>query len=550
MISDNAGMVQEMNKFFASVFTVEGAPCYPKVSIKKVIDQSLNSNDLFISEELILKELNELKMNKSPGENELNSTYLKKVALSIVRPLMFLYSESINLCIVPEDWKRANVTPLFKKGKKSDVNNYRPVSLTSQLCKILEKIIKRHIDQYLNLNDLISNSQHGFRDGKSCLTNLLQLNDYVTRLLDENIPVDILYLDFSKAFDKVPHQGLMLKLRAYGLDGKILNWIESWLTDRFQRVCYGGVSSDWVRVTSGVPQGSVLGPLLFVLFIDDLESGLSGKVLKFADDTKLVSRVSNVREINEAKSDLDKLMNWSSAWKMPFNVDKCKVMHVGNRNPKCKFELGGKMLIEVIEESDLGVVYTDTFKQGMQCANASKSANKIAGLIYRTISSRSVEVMLPLYKALVRPKLEYCIQAWKPFLKKDVLLLEKVQKRFTKNIKGCRGLSYEERLSKLDLISIEKRILRADLVLTYKIITGKGYKDLKYMFKNSCYTSTRGNKLKLQKNRCRLDIRYHSFCNRVVDCWNKLPDAVVVAESVEIFKGGIAHYQSACGGPV
>ena len=129
-------------------------------------------------------------------------------------------------------------------------------------------------------------------------------------------------------------------------------------------------------------------------------------------------------------------------------------------------------------------------------------------------------------------------------------MLEKVQKRFTKNIKGCKGLSYEERLSKLDLISIEKRILRADLVLTYKIITGKGYKDLKYMFKNSCYTSTRGNKLKLQKNRCRLDIRYHSFCNRVVDCWNKLPDAVVVAESVEIFKGRIAHYQSACGGPV
>ena len=120
---------------------------------------------------------------------------------------MLLYNESINSGIVPEDWKRANVTPLFKKGKKSDVNNYRPVSLTSQLCKILEKIIKRHIDQYLNLNDLISNSQHGFRDGKSCLTNLLQLNDYVTRLLDENIPVDILYLDFSKAFDKVPHQG-------------------------------------------------------------------------------------------------------------------------------------------------------------------------------------------------------------------------------------------------------------------------------------------------------------------------------------------------------
>jgi ribonuclease P/MRP protein subunit RPP40 len=248
-----------------------------------------------------------------------------------------------------------------------------------------------------------------------------------------------------------------------------------------------------------VPQGSVLGPLLFVIFIDDLERGINGKVFKFADDTKLVSRVLHDKERNEVRNDLDKLMNWSSTWKMPFNVEKCKIMHVGNGNLNCNFVLWEKWLDVVSEVSDLGVLYTDSFKQGMQCAKASKSANKIAELIYRTISSRSVDVMLPLYKSLVRPKLEYCIQAWKPFLKKDVLLLEKVQKRFTKNIKGCKGLSYGERLNKLSLTSIENRILSADLLLTYKIVTGKGYNDLKYLFKRSDYTSTRGNKLKLQK---------------------------------------------------
>ena len=201
------------------------------------------------------------------------------------------------------------MTPIYKKGNRGKAANYRPVSLTSQICKVIESIIRDAIVQHLEHNNLIYNSQHGFRSGRSCLSNLLTFLDKLTECWDRGENVDVIYTDFAKAFDKVPHQRLLTKLKSHGIGGKVLNWISSWLGNRAQRVCMNGFSSLWRAVVSGVPQGSVLGPILFLIFINDIDIGLVNWILKFADDIKIFGKVDSMEEAVSLQSDVDKLCN-------------------------------------------------------------------------------------------------------------------------------------------------------------------------------------------------------------------------------------------------
>ena len=325
----------------------------------------------------------------------------------------------------------------------------------------------------METNKLVFESQHGFRNKKSCLTNLLEFTKYVSDWVDEGKPVDVVYLDFQKAFDKVPHERLMVKLESLGIRGKVLNWIREWLKDRSQRVVVNGAESDWARVTSGVPQGSVLGPILFIIFINDLEAGIKSKFVKFADDAKLAQAVHNVEGRDSLREDLRILYKWSEKWQMNFNLEKCKIMHVWNKkNLFDKYSLGGKILMEVDEESDLGVIFTNTFSVGKQCAKVAKRANQILGLIYRTFECKSHKIVSQLYKSLVRPHLDYCSPVWRPHLQKDINLLERVQRRVTRMVEGYRELDYFSRLKGLKLTTLETRRLRADMLDVFKIVKG------------------------------------------------------------------------------
>ena len=411
-------------------------------------------------------------MNKSPGSDDLHPKLLFELRNQLVSPLTKLFKLSLETGIVPQEWKEARVSPLFKKGLKDKPENYRPVSLTSIIGKIIESIVKDNLVGHLDRHNLIRNSQHGFTKNRSCLTNILSFMESVTLHVDEGNPVDIVYLDFAKAFDKVPYERLFKKLEAHGVTGRVLNWIRNWLSSRRQKVCISQQDSFWRDVTSGVPQGSVLGPVLFLIYINDLDRNIISKLAKFADDTKICKNVRNVEDAVTLQKDLNSLHEWATDWQMNFNTDKCAVMHVGYNNRCNQYKLGNAELKSIVKEKDLGIIIDNTLKFSEQCSTAVKCANRTLGLIKRTIKSRSKDIIVKLYKAFVRPKLEYCIQAWRPFLRKDMDSKERVQRRATRIITECKGLSYESRLKTLDLISIEDKQIRGDLIQVFKYIKG------------------------------------------------------------------------------
>ncbi|CAM4652894.1 unnamed protein product [Caretta caretta] len=247
--------------------------------------------------------------------------------------------------------------------------------------KLIETIVKNKIVRHVEEHKLLHKSQHGFCKGKSCLTNLLELFEWVNKHVDKGDPVDIVYLDFQKAFDKVPHQRLLRELCCHGLRWKILSWIENWLKDREQKVGINGKFSEWRGVTGGVPQGSVVGPILFNLFINDLEKGVNSEVAKFADDTELLKIVKTKADCEEPQKDLTKLSDWATKREIKFNVDKRKVMHIGKNNPNYTYNMMRANLATTNQERDLGVIVDSSLKTSTQCAAAVKKAHRMLGII-------------------------------------------------------------------------------------------------------------------------------------------------------------------------
>ena len=267
----------------------------------------------------------------------------------------------------------------------------------------------------------------------------------------------------------MPHQRLLLKLKAHGIGNGMITWIEKWLIDRRQRVVVDGEVSNWKSVLSGVPQGSVLGPILFLIYyINDLDDDITSKV---RTTQKCLGKLK-VMQIDSIYNDLNKLIEWSEKWQMLFNFGKCKCLHTGHGNEDAQYTMGGTVLNTTVKEKDLGITISADMKVSEQCGIAAAKGNQILGLIRRNIVYKEKELIIPLYKTIVRPHLEYCIQAWRPYRKKDIYMLERVQRRATKMIQKLRNISYEMRLKECGLTTLETRRLRGDQIEVFKILNG------------------------------------------------------------------------------
>jgi len=397
--TDPHEIAEELNDYFSSVFTKEDMQNLPQNNCSCTNRADLE--DIHITEEtVIMMKMNKRREDKATGADDISPRLLVEINDTICHLLTAIFHKSLQSGVVPDDWKLANVTPIYKKDNRNQPCNYRPISLTSHICKFFESIARDSIVDYLESNKLINDSQHGFRRGRSCLTNLFIFLDKVTRQVDEGNNPDVTYLDFAKAFYRVPHHRLVLKMRAIGINGRLLAWITSWLKNRKQRVGIRGSYSSWVEVMSGVQQGSVLGPILFLICINDLDESLFGDIVKFAGDTKIFSEVQTDADRQRLQDDINSLEIWSCKWQMEFNATKCKVMHVGRTTPQFQYVMNSQVLESTVQEKDLGVMITDSLKASVNCHAAYKKASRVLGLIRRTISYKSAEFLLPLYKTL------------------------------------------------------------------------------------------------------------------------------------------------------
>jgi len=518
-ISDDTAKANILNDYFVSVLTDE-PPLDSNMLPTEPLTQRLS--ELHVTQEDIRKKLQQLKANKASGPDNVNVNVLRQ-CLDLDAPLTLLFNQSLNSGNLPSDWTDAHVTPLFKKGSRSSCKNYRPVSLTSQIVKILERIILDRINITLKANHFIKGCQHGFQQKASCTTQLLECMEDWTRDYDNKKSTDIIYLDFAKAFDKVPHQRLLKKLQNAGIEGKVQGWIRNFLTKRRQKVVLRNGMSQWRRVKSGVPQGSILGPTLFLIYVNDLPDSVTSSIKMFADDAKAYKSICSLADCQVLQNDLDHLADWSKKWPVEFNETKCVVLRL-KKAIQFTYNLNSVELQEVENQKDLGVYISNTLHPRHHIKTIVSSAFQRLGLVKRCFTNHSPNNISTLFKSIVRPVLEYGSPVWSPWHNKDIELLEKVQAR-------CNKICSVD----LKLPSLKSRRNQTDLIEVYKYVHGM-YKTPADTFFDFSQCSLGGHHLKLAKSYSRTDLRKHFFSNRVVDKWNCLPEDVVSAPSLNRLK--------------
>lgn len=536
----NKSKAEELNNFFTSVFTKEDVDNVPQLEDKEEVRPM---QDLIVSEEIVLTKLQKLNPCKSQGPDEIHPRVLKELCSELAKPLAIVYQKSLDEGILPQLWKDAHITPIFKKGDRSKSTNYRPVSLTCVVCKVLESIIRDHVTKHVETNNLLSECQHGFTPGRSCSTQLLSCLEIWTEFLDRDMCVDTIYLDFAKAFDSVPHERLLCKLKSYGINEKVIDWSRNFLQGRRQKVLVNGESSGWRDVVSGVPQGSVLGPTYFILYVNDMPEVVHNHIRLFADDAKIFCGLARNGGSESLQTDLDNLLEWSRKWQLSFNASKCRVMHMGTKNSKQSYKMGETTLEDATEEKDLGVIVDDQLKFDQHFELIVNKANRTLGLMRRSFVNIDKEMFSMLYKSLVRTNLEYCNAVAFPQSVKQARMLESVQRRATKLVSEVRSLEYCDRLRKLSLPSLCYRRDRGDMIEVYKYTHGL-YKTEELLVLDNTQKGTRGHPYKLAKQHCSKSLRQKFFSMRVVNKWNNLPKSVVEAVNTNQFKNRLdSHWK-------
>ncbi len=528
---------------FSVVFTNDNniLPKFPRK-----VPTNVQIGNINITEEIVLKFLHRLKPKLNSPPDGIPAYVIKQLIAVISYPLTKIFRISLATGCLPSEWKLANIVPIFKhKGNIHDPSNYRPISLTSVCCKIQERIIVHHLMNFLMSNDCFSSRQHGFLPCRSTVTQLLSFVDRCASTVEQHHSSHVIYIDFAKAFDTVSHTKLYHKLKAYGVCHNLLSWIQNFLTHRYQRVLIDGHLSSPSKVISGVPQGSVLGPLLFLLYINELPSIFPRQIhcSMFADDVRLFcsSEFKNYTEVLQLG--LYDLMGWSFDWQLQISPSKCTVLPIPSQlNSQVSYSINGVSVPWVSTQNDLGVSLCSNLRFTEHCCHICKKANTQLNMLFRCFHKANVWAFTKAYCSYVRPVLEYASPVFNPYQKSNILMIEKVQKYFTRRLfsfcKFAKAPNHE-RLRFLNLEPLELRRLHADLTMYFKIIHGLTVLNPKdfFVFPSHLGTQTRGHPSKLSSNLTKKDVFMYSFFNRPATrlAWNSLPESVINAPNPRVF---------------
>lgn len=541
LITDPKQKAEELNSQFYSAFSDGTAYSAEEFRSKCTLpDERDNYQDMAeinITTPGVLKLLANLNPTKAAGPDGISPRVLKELATEIAPILTTIYTSSLQSGQVPADWREALVTPVFKKGEHYNASNYRPISLTSIPCKIMEHILVSNIMSHLETNNILSPQQHGFRKHHSCETQLLEFTEETTAAMEKGISSDVIIMDFAKAFDRVNHSLLCHKLDHYGIRNNTNIWIANFLLNRRQAVVVDGAKSSYVPVRSGVPQGSVLGPCLFLAYINDLPSKIASSARLFADDTAIYRLLMTQNDTAILQDDLRKLEIWEDEWDMSFHPDKCNQLPLSrSRKPinATSYQLHNHSLEKVNSSKYLGVTIQTDLSWNIHIDNVSAKANRTLGFIRRNLKICSTKTKELAYKALVRPTVEYASSVWDPHTEKQIHTIEKVQRRAARFVlnRHRNTSSVTDMLSQLQWQTLQDRRKCARLSMLFKILHGQAKVRCPAIQRQLPTNRRSQHNLQLQRIQCRTDYRKFSFFPRTIADWNALPGPVVHAPSI------------------
>ena len=529
-----------LNNQFKSVFTTDRPleedihnirPTFPKI------------DDIEITTKGIQKLLEQLQPHKAMGPDQLHPRVMKELAPHLAPALQTIFSKSLATGEIPSDWRKAHVTPIFKKGERYLASNYRPVSLTCISSKIMEHIIAKHIVNHLEKHKILTDFQHGFRSRRSTDTQLLCFAQDIYASLRKNQQTDVIVMDFAKAFDKVAHNRLILKFHKMGITGPINNWVKDFLTGREQSVVCEGEMSTWGPVTSGVPQGSVIGPILFLLYINDLPEGLKSHTRLFADDTIIYMTITSTEDGKTLQKDLDLLTAWEDRWQMEFHPQKCNVIRI-SKKPKpisIKYHLRGHVLDEVDSAKYLGVTIQKSFSWNEHITGICKKANGTLGFLKRNLQIHHQHIKANAYKTLVRPQLEYAAAVWDPYTATYQQQIENVQRRAARYVMNNyrQDASVDNMISNLQWRSLEQRRADIRLITLFKIIRKIIVVDFHHQLTRPMRPSRHQHPESLQVPVETKQYIQQSFLPRTITQWNNLTASVATTPSLDGFKSAV-----------
>jgi ribonuclease P/MRP protein subunit RPP40 len=526
----------EFLKEFKQVFTTDDNRLLP---FPNVHDNIFDDSSIICTAASVTSYLKKVNNASAPGPDGKPGKFWSSLSTSLGLPLSLIFNTSFQSGCVPSMWKVSYISPIHKKGDPSCFSNYRPVALTCIPCRVMEAMIRDVMSSYLNEHNLISVKQHGFRKGHSTGLQILEcVNDW-TMAIESGKCIDVCYIDFSRAFDTVSIPKLLHKFAAYGFRGLLLNWLKDFLSDRTLRVKINNSLSGVALQTSGIAQGTSLGPLCFTLFINDLPSVMTHCTCElFADDAKIYHSFSPDQLATQLQTDLQAVVLWADTWQLSVSTSKTFLLHLGPKNPHIQYKIKDVNIQAKGLVKDLGVVMSDDLSWHAHCVETVKKANCVANAILHSFACNDISVYMGAFNTYVRPILEYNCFVWNPVLCCDIDIVENVQKCFTRRAFhkcGLQHVSYSERLRFLEIDSLEYRRMILSLTTFYNI----------YYNHVSCnilrdyvqpVLQLRGHSKRLFVPFCKTSIRKNFFSLRMLNVWNCLPNVVVCSNVVTAFK--------------